>query len=361
MRLSKRIVLASFFALLFGAVGLLAASTSANVSAQSTFVSGDTVTRSEPVAGSLFSAGSTIQVTDKVDGDIYVAGQTVTISGDVTGDVLVVGQTVIVSGKVSGNIRAVAQTVTVSSEVGGSISGLYQTLVTTGTAKVGRDIDVVGQSVTIDGQVGRDINGVVEKLYISGEVGRNVTYISELDLTKSGQATISGAVARTAPPVDKMAQPSLASYLTGMAYVMLSALLSVVLVTALFPRWLRSAGKNTYPRPWKALLVGFLATMVTPAALLFFAITIIGLPIAAVGLLLAVVVAALGFVFTSNYIGRLIFRDSQSLVLQSATGAIVYVVLLAIPYLGFFVWVIGGFIGTGTIVLDFARRLSARN
>lgn len=104
-----------------------------------------------------------------------------------------------------------------------------------------------------------------------------------------------------------------------------SALVALSLITLLagllFPRWLYRVTDHLVPSPWNALLVGFIASIAVPLALLFLAVTIIGAPLALAGLLVWTLMVLLTFVYSAYYIGRLVFRGAQHRWSSRSSGA----------------------------------------
>lgn len=359
MKFAKRTIAASI-AMLLLATGIVYTISGSTVDAKGHFVSDNTVKQSEAVSGSFFGAGGTVHVSNEIDGDVYVAGQSVTITGDVKGDVLAAGQNVTISGTIDGSVRVFAQSVTVTGEVKGSLSVATQALVVGKSAIIERDASFAGQVATIEGQIGRDINAAVESLHISGSVGRDIIYMSEKELERSSGSVVSGSIEQIAPPKESKHDDSVAamiwSKLFFASYVLFAVVIGAALLTLLFPRWIRSVNEYTKPKPWKAMFAGFVVAAAVPVAVVILLTTLVGAPVAIALLLAYLTLIAIGVVFTSYYLGGLILRDKTNLIFRSFVGALVYVVLLSIPLLGFFVAMLGSFIGTGAVVLDIYNR-----
>ena len=340
MKFAKRTIAASI-AMLLLATGIVYTISGSTVDAKGHFVSDNTVKQSEAVSGSFFGAGGTVHVSNEIDGDVYVAGQSVTITGDVKGDVLAAGQNVTISGTIDGSVRVFAQSVTVTGEVKGSLSVATQALVVGKSAIIERDASFAGQVATIEGQIGRDINAAVESLHISGSVGRDIIYMSEKELERSSGSVVSGSIEQIAPPKESKHDDSVAAMIWSKLFFASYVLFAVVI------------GK---PKPWKAMFAGFVVAAAVPVAVVILLTTLVGAPVAIALLLAYLTLIAIGVVFTSCYLGGLILRDKTNLIFRSFVGALVYVVLLSIPLLGFFVAMLGSFIGTGAVVLDIYNR-----
>lgn len=327
------------------------------VSAKAVLETKDTISQSEPVDGPFFGAGSTVHVTEKINGDVYAAGQTISITGDVSGDVIAFGQTINISGKVAGDVRVAGQTVTISSEVTGSVSAAAQTLSIMNDAKIGRDLAFASESANIDGQIERDVHAVSEKIMLSGKVGRDFGYMSEKKAIQTSSATVGGEVVQSTPEKEHQSTP--ASTAKNFLAILLSVAVTVIALTILFPRWVKTATARALPNPGKVLIAG-LATLLVPIVMILLAVSVVGLYASLVVLLAYLLLLALGLIFVSSFIGRLIFADKLNVTLSSLLGLVIYLALLHIPIINLLVWAIGSAIGTGIVALDLSKRVSTK-
>jgi hypothetical protein len=290
---------------------------------------------------------------------VYAAGQTVTISGDVTGDVIAAAQSITVTGKVDGNVRLAGQDVSISGEVSQSATVFASTFTLGASGSFGRDVVAAAGRVTLAGDVGRDVLVSVGRLIIDGSVGGNVTYVSDDD-ARIADGAVSGTVERVEPPqtprVDVSPWAVFIGWILGVFYALVALSLITLLAGLLFPRWLHRVTDHLVPSPWKALLVGFVASIAVPLALLFLAVTIIGAPLALAGLLVWVLLVLATFVYSAYYIGRLIFRNALHPVVKALVGGVILIVALQIPWLNILVWLAMVFFGLGAQLLEFHRQ-----
>ncbi len=340
-------VLAAVLLILLTGTGALASSPAANsrlAPAVPAVVNDD--------AGPQFYSGLTIDVPDDVFGDVYASGQTITISGNVTGDVIAAGQTINITGNVDGNVRLAGQDVTISGEVARSGTIFASTLNVTDTGALGTDLVGAAGDIDIAGAVGRDVKVGVGDLTIDGVVGGNLTYTSD-DEAEIAQGAVSGTVERIAPETPE--EPSVGERFVGWLLGLLYALVALSLVTVfagwLLPRLLHRVTDQLVPRPWKALLVGFVASIAVPVVLLVLLVTVIGAPLALAGLLVWITLTLATFVFGAYYIGRLLFRGNQHPVVKSLVGGVILIVALHIPWLNIAVWLAMVFFGLGAQLL----------
>ena len=306
--------------------------------------------------GPQFYSDLSVDVSGVVEGDVYASGQAVTISGKVTGDVIAAAQTITITGNVDGNVRLAGQNVTISGDVSRSATVFAGSIIVTKTGKLGNDLVGAASDLKISGDVGRDLMASVDRLSIDGTVGGNATYYSDTE-AQIAQGAVDGAVERVAPPQATSEDPSpgasFVSWSLGLLYALVALSLVTLFVGLLFPRWLSRVTNHLIPTPWKALLVGFLAAIAVPVALLVLLVTIIGAPLALTGLLVWIALTLATFVYGAFYIGRLLFRGDQPPVLKSFIGGLILIIALHIPWLNIVVWFAMVFFGLGAQLLEF--------
>lgn len=303
-------------------------------------------------SGPQFYSGLNVDVRDDVSGDIYVSGQSITISGNVTGDVIAAGQTINITGDVDGNLRLAGQDVTISGEVSRSGTIFASTIDLTDTGSFGDDLVGAAGDIDIAGAIGRDVEVGVGDLTIDGTVGGNVTYNSANEADISDGA-VSGTIEQIVPEPNE--EPTAGEKFVGWLLGLLYALVALSLITLaagwLLPRLLHRVTNQLIPRPWKALLVGFVAFIAVPLVLLLLLATVIGAPLALTALLVWLTLVLATFVFSAYYLGRLIFRDRRHPVVMALVGGLILIVALQIPWLNVLVWFAMVFFGLGAQLL----------
>jgi hypothetical protein len=309
--------------------------------------------------GPQFYTGVLIDVSGVIEGDVYAAGQSVTISGDVTGDVIAAAQTITITGTVDGDVRLAGQDVLVSGDVSRSGTVFAGNFTVSDRGSIGDDVVAAAGRVSIAGEVGRDVVVSVGRLIIDGSVGGSVTYVSG-DEARIAEGAVDGTVERVEPPQTPRVEVSpwavLIGWFLGVFYALVALSLITLLAGLLFPRWLHRVTDHLVPSPWKALLVGFVASIAVPLALLFLAVTIIGAPLALAGLLVWTLMVLATFVYSAYYIGRLVFRGTQHPVVKSLVGGVILIVALQIPWLNVVVWLAMVFFGLGAQLLEIHRQ-----
>jgi cytoskeletal protein CcmA (bactofilin family) len=328
------------------------------------------VARNEVVNGSVWASGNTIDVSGTVNGDLYCAGQTVDISGTIHGDVLCAAQTLTISGKIDGSARVAGQTVSLSGQIGRSLNALGQSVTIDGLAHigqdasigastltqngvVGRDLLLGGATVVLNGNVGRDIKGAASNLTVNSgaKVGGNLDYTSANNASISSGAQIFGKVTHSQPKQSSVSKTVVLGLRFGFGlYILLAVLFSNLILTLLFPGWFRKMTAVTEKAPHKAFGVGLLALILAPIVIIACAATIIGIPLA---LLLGqtwIIILELGFAALSYYVGRVVWSSQKNAIITMLIGSIITLLLLFIPFIGFFVLLASGTLGVGSVL-----------
>lgn len=350
------------------------------VAGAQTFRSGQSasVRENETIDSSAWIAGTHVDVAGTVNGDLYCAGQSVKISGKVTGDVLCAGEVVTISGEVGGDVRAAGSTVTVGGLVEGSITLLGATLSTDGDAVIGQDASFMGSDIFVKGEITRDVTIGATNVVVDATVGRNVSAQTEA-LMLENATMVGGALNYTSPQKVETNGAQIAGetnftkweeskrddspYEFGMRAVWAAVLFVSALIGALLlPRALHRSTEVAVKTPAKALLglaVGLVATIVMPIALLMLMFTLFALPFALAALLAWLVVLMASWVVTAYYLGRIVWKKGTNAVGIMAIGAAVLVIVcIILPYVGFIVFLLSCWLGTGLILLELKKRMA---
>lgn len=368
---------------LSGLMGLLSLGAASSVHAQS-FRTGDVtnVGSSEVIDSSLYAAGRTVDISAEVQGDLYCAGQNVTVSGKVHGDILCAGQTVQILGEVDGDIRVAGQTVTLQGKVTGSATIAAQSFVQDSKAQIGKDLTLGSSDATLNGFIGRDIVLGGASIHLSGTVGRNITgsvdsfrlensaivggkvdYTSANQLQKSEQAKVAGNITRHEP---KDSGHSKRGAVFGFAigwflYCLMAMSLITLVLILLLPRLLRVLTDRALANPWKPLLVGLTTSIIVPIMLVVLLITVIGIPLAIMLGLVWLLICFTSAPVSGYYVGRQVLPRDNNEVLTALVGSALLLVLYFIPFIGFFIFLLAFWLGSGVIVMEFSGRVHPRS
>ena len=341
------------------------------------------ITEGETVAEDLYAVGNEVRIEGRVEGDLVaVAGDRLWIVGTVTGSVTTLAARVVVQGQVQGSVRGVAGEVIVTGEVGGDVVVGTWDMQLRGT--VGRDLLTVAWSAVAGGRVERDVRGVFRSLRLAGKIGRDVE--ARADQLRVGRGmSVSGDLEYRADHLSgaRHLESGVAGSVVSrgelppnirirafrlMAVLMVSLLMlaSGLLVVRRRTPWVESVSARATTKPWRSLGMGWalvLSLLVGPGllvmAVLWLPVYIWGplvvgaipfLTIAAGLWLLAVLAAHIPVaVVTGRGIGRALGRDWDTTG-SYALGAVVYLLVLRIPAVGFPLVGVATVLGVGALL-----------
>ena len=343
------------------------------VAALADFISGSDsyVPSSKTINDDLYISGSTVTVSGTVNGDVYAAGSNVLIEGTVKGDVLAVGQTLNIRGNIQGSVRLAGQTVNLSgAQIGGSASVAGQNVSADDTTKIGGGLQAAGQTVTIRADVARGIAAGATSFTFGGKTGKGITvasgrvriespavirgklvYHSKTTADIAGGSTIAGGVEHRAPPPSPFPRHGFTLVFHLIEYG--AALVTGLVLLLLFRRPAASASLAGRARPWSSMGIGLAALILTIPICVILAITLIGLPLAAIlfvlfliSLYLAKLIVILGLAARSDDREIPLGRSMGVL----AIGLAAYYLLTLIPFVGWLIGLIVTIWGLGAII-----------
>lgn len=326
----------------------------------------NSVEKGEVVNSSLYSSGKNVDIKGEIFGDVFCAGQNVRVDAIVHGDVLCAGMDVTIAGTVDGDIRAAGQNVSIAAKVAKSATLAGSDVSLDSDASVGQDLSVAGTKANIKGSVGRDVSSNSSQLILNGEVGRNVR-ASTTDVTLKGGANVLGNFVYTSDqqakqdadavvagkteqitPEKRGYQFNLRAYL----FVVASVILIVVVLAALFPRFLQRTSGRIKEGFFKALAVGILGALVVPLVVIGFAFLLVGIPLAVILLVAALLATMLSAPIAAYYVGRRILKDDAQPMLIGALGAFILATTYFLPWIGLIFVFLGFWLGMGGLLLE---------
>lgn len=333
--------------------------------------------RSGDVVGEdLYAAGNDITIEGRIEGDLVAsAWGEIRISGEVTGDVIVAAGSVVISGTVGESVRVVASRLVVEGEVGNDVVALARRVEVDPEGAIGEDLVTWAWETDVGGAVGGDVEGNQRTLTISGSVSGNVgvtvnrlvvgdgasidgtlRYRSDRE-AQIGEASVGGSVIQETPlPANVRLR---AVRLLTMALVGVGALLFGLTVVWASPARSLGAARALRHRPLRAL--GYGALVVAAPVLiglgvigaLFLLSPETGAPLALVlvpfflGAASIVVVAALFAPVPVAIAGGRLLLPRRSVFAAFLVGAVTWLLLALLPYVGSIVTIAGVVLGLG--------------
>ncbi|MEW6617116.1 MAG: polymer-forming cytoskeletal protein [Patescibacteria group bacterium] len=327
---------------------------------QSAFTSG------EKTEGNLYMAGGTVISAGSVDKDLLVAGGTALISGPIAGDLFVVGGNITILSQVSGDMRVGGGNITVNGDVVGDVLVGGGQLILSGKL-IGGDAVMAGGTVRMDSEVKGSVKIAGGKVYVNAPIGGNVD-IKAGNLTLGPDADIKGNLKYESPnPVvieeggkvrgetvftqlkgsegmKKDTRKGIFGFFTLMLlakFVML--LVAALIVGLMFRRYSKELVEKATTNPLKELGRGVVTFIVLPVLSIILLVSVIGIPLGILGLLSFVMLCIYAAIITPIVMGTLvykwIFKKSDYIINWKTIllGTIVYVLLGAIPFLGWIV------------------------
>lgn len=282
----------------------------------------------------VFGEPVTIENGEKFDGDLVVFGGPITVKrgGEVNGDVVAVGGPVSIAGRAEGDVVA----------IGGPVS-LHD------SAVVGGDVVSVGGPVSR--AAGADVQGDVVEGFRFGDLRF---------LPFSPNRVPEGLPAGPAPQIEWRSGSGFLSFLRGLftdGLLAVGLALIALLLISLMPEQVNTVKQMSADQPIASTGVGCLTLVVAALVMVALAITLCGIPIAAIlGIVLAIAGVfgwiAVGFMVGERLLAAL--NTERPLPMISAVVGVLLITLLAllVPCLGPVFSLVGLSWGLGAVVLS---------
>jgi cytoskeletal protein CcmA (bactofilin family) len=273
-------------------------------------------------------------------------------------------------------VHAVTERLRIDGEVGGSVWAAGESLTLDADGRVGRDASFFGDHAVFEGAVGRDLAFAGERLELRGGVGRDVEVLHARRLALRDGARVGGDVEAslhepietdpgalvqgeiTTSPARVHGERFLARYRTPAFWALalvevVAAFLFGLATHALAPGLLR-AGPPTTPGFFRSLGAGFVAVLAAPVAIALCALTIVGIPLAVVGLFAFLTALYLAVVLVSVMVGRALRPPAdeglRSVGVALLIGTFVVQAALHVPFLGLPLGIVAVLFGLGHLV-----------
>lgn len=338
------------------------------------------VKEGEVVNHDFFGAGEKINISGVINGDAYLAGGEVTIDGRINGDLLVGAGMVILLGEVSDDVRVGAGNVFINGKIGKNLTAGTGNLTVAKEAEIAGSLLVFSGDAAINGSIGKDARVYAGQTYFSNQVGGNLQGEVE-QLTLGSGARVAGDLKYRSPQKADMAEgasvsgqivyqpakektissstmfkkiPFVGDKRIRFIFMVLGLLFNFILgliFISLFPKRTKGILKALGSRPWASLGVGFLTPFVFGLIMLLFLITIIGIPLAVLGILLFGFLLYLSKIFTSVFVGTKLFPN-RGYGWALFFGLLVYQFLKIAPFIKNLTVVAFVLFGLGAFVLD---------
>lgn len=338
----------------------------------------------EAIVDNLYAAGGALTIEGPVGGDLTAAGGNILVSGPVGKSILAAGGNLTVTGNAGGSIRLLGGNVTVSGSSGNDLVVAGGNIEVTSAARVGNDAVFAGGHILMNGAVGGNIkilggdvviNGPVQgsiiikgaKSVVLGDkavVNGSLSYASSRDATIASSAIIKGGVIKS--DITRYYQKPARGvwYFFGIAWLMqfLAVIAASLVLFYAFRAHVRELAVSATENFWTRALLGFIYLIAMPVAVAILFMTLIGIPLAILGVLSYVLWLIVGKLLGGIVLGSMLYQwfsdgklgvSWQSVLL----GAFAFQLIGLIPIAGWIVVFVFFLAGLGSIVRLFYERV----
>jgi cytoskeletal protein CcmA (bactofilin family) len=304
-------------------------------------------------AQDVLTAAKTVQVESDVKGDVAAAGGSVTIAGPVEGYVLGAGRSVRIDAPVGNDLWAAGETVDIHDNIGNNAMVAGRLVRLAPGAVVGGDLRIAADRAVIQGTVNGDVEARADRVIVApGAIIRGALTVRSPHAPQVSPRAQVGHVRYKQMDDRWTARPwPLAWFLTVLALLILGSA-----TTALVPTRTERVAAMLHARLGRSILVGVMAVGFIPIGIVALAITLVGLPLAAVLSAIYVLLLALSAVAVSYRVGEwlldLAHGTSASQWARMALGALVVSLGVTVPFMGWAVAAAVVIAGAGALALE---------
>lgn len=313
------------------------------------------VPEADVVAGNFVRLAQSIDVKGIVKGDMIVAGQTVILSGTVEGDLIAAAETVQIFGEVKGDVRVAARSVYFGNRVGHNVTVFAETVTIADPAIIEGHVYSAAKDVRLEGAVNGTLEASAQDIEIDGRLvgsaklrtntkgrirfgsearlGGDVEYWSETPVVDKNAEVKGQVIQRGGPIAERSWEPGFFRSLFGWWVGILSSLLVGWILVRWFRRPLVTVLSVMKEKSFRTIGWGFLAMVLTPVVLILLAVTLIGFPIAIIGVALYGSMIYLSSVVFGIMVGTfalgLLHREDREKVQEPTLWAVLLGIVLA--------------------------------
>lgn len=303
---------------------------------------------------------------ETVDEDLEVYGGSVVVHGTVRGDLRAFAGNVLITGEVTGNVEAAAGSVHITGQVGGDVQVSAGSVEIGPDSTIGGDLEAAAGSVVINGAVDGTTRAAGEVIALgpTASIGGDLVY--DGGLRRADGATVGGTVRVAADPVTGPSffegVPAIPSWVFGL-YGFFANLLLGLFLLAVFPGFSARVARRALVNPVTTGGIGLVTLLGVPVLLVFLAVTIIGLPLALLGLLLYLGLLWVGGVYGRYVVGAwlLTLLERESRWEGLLVGLVVVGLVVRIPIVGPLIEILVFLLGLGGVTRALIRSYRGRS
>ncbi len=347
------------------------------------------IAEDEVIDESLVATGDVVHVDGTINGDLVVGAERVTVRGRVNGSVYAFVRDMEIHGVVTGPVHGAIEKLRIDGEVQGNVITGSEVVTIAPGGSVGRDIALFVEGARLEGRVGRDVVFWGDWLEVRGELGRDLEVISADTVLVATGARIAGdvsALLRDADAVDvepgaviggsvdarrhnPMKEHYLAHYTEPGFYLFVLVSIAASFVFGLLLLWLvPNVFATDVPDTrsfFRTMGFGFLVLVVAPIAIVLTALTIIGIPVAVLGLFVFITAFFTADIAVGALIGSKLLPPTEpglgAAGRSLAVGVAAIVVGQSIPFIGAAIGLVSLLLGLGLLYHWAERQRLARS
>ena len=295
--------------------------------------------------------------------DVWALGNRISLAGDARDHVRLLAKTVVISGGVSNNAILAGNSVQIAP-----------------SARLGRGAWIVGENVVLEGDIEGDVSVWCKSVTISGRVGGTLRlagndivvlpkariggdfiYTAPAEIALEKNVELGGQLRREIEPGAPTARKPFLAWPSIMtqAWLFLAAFGAGLALLFICPGFMDESAACVRGAFWKSVFTGFVAVAILPMVLLFLAVSIVGLPLAAMCFCLATIMIYTAKIAVALAVGTLILRrpgQGMKNVPALALGLALLYLLAGAGLAGVLVWFCIVCVGTGAMILAAAAR-----
>ncbi|MFP4530673.1 MAG: cell shape determination protein CcmA [Halodesulfurarchaeum sp.] len=313
--------------------------------------------------GATSMTGSAVVAEGETVSGLDVMAGTVVIRGTVTGDLNGFAGDVVIaeSGVVTGDVSVATGSLRIAGTVEGGVSAGASAVTLARTGSVGDAFSVGAGTVTIEGQVGNDATVGAETIVLgsTARIGGDLRY--DGGLTQDSGAVVEGSIVQDSSiggfgpvGVSGHSWPSFGWGWLNAIYGLFANLLLGAMLLLVLPGFSNRVADHAAESPGWSAFVGLLALIGVPFLLALVAVTIVGIPLAILGLFGYLFVLWVGVVYGEYAVGRWLLgrrSDEPNRWYALGLGLVLFAVLGAVP-------IVGGLLVLGALLVGLGALIS---
>lgn len=290
---------------------------------------------------------------DVIDDDVSIQAATIIINGTINGDVDFFAGTIYIPGQINGNLSGYGGNVQIDGTIEGNAELFGGNILLGPQSSITGNLITGGGTVYLRGNVGETatIEGGSVEIDNTARIEGDLRYSAER-FTNNG-ATIAGSISQDVGDTfdDALSFLAVPAFSLSVYGIIVNAVFGIILLFVLpgLSKRIRERGND---RPLRAIGIGILSMIFLPLVLVIMLLTVVGVPLAILGLGLLILAAWMGNIYGKYIVGRAIIErfDKEHEPVAMVIGVIAVGLATLLPVLGGLIDLIVLLFGFGLLV-----------